>query len=176
MEPVRLVDLVIAIGTAAMPVVTIVGFVFIYFQIRDAERAIQTQARSQVYGLSLSLYELLISHPEFREYLYDGKALPTNGRARAKVFIACEMFCDFFEFILAEGKMLGADVHLAWANMMRRIVKTSPAVCAFVDERREQYTSAFLEIYDDCRETSREAKKRRRRRPRRRAAARKRRR
>ena len=136
------------LATIVAPIITLLGFGFILLQIRGSIRATQADAKAQIYGLGLRLHEIMITYPELRQYIYDDTAPPETGDLRARVFVACEMYCDFFEYVIAEGDIVGEDVRQAWISMMRTIVRRSPSVRAFVADHRNQYTSEFLAIFD----------------------------
>lgn len=136
------------LGEILTPIFTLLGFVFVFLQIRGSTRATQAQAKAQIYGLGLRLHENTLTYPELRKFIYESAPVPEAGELRARVLVACEMYCDFFEYVLAEGDIIGEHVRQAWINMMRTLVRQSPAIRAFITENRNQYTSEFLAIFD----------------------------
>ena len=139
-----------ALGVIAMPVVTLLGFAFLYFQIKTASKTIESQATAEIYGLGMRLYEMVVAYPELRRHLYEQSEVPNDSADRDRLLIACEMYCDFFEYVIAESAVIGDDVRGAWIAMMREMVAQSPSLRKFVDERRDQYTKSFLRIFDQA--------------------------
>jgi hypothetical protein len=144
-------EILSTLGSIVMPVVTLVGFAFLYFQIKAASRAIESQATSQIYSLGMRMYEMIIAHPELRQHLYETCEAPNDPAEKDRVLMVCEMYCDFFEYVIAEGRTISSDVRGAWIAMMKEMVGRSLVLRTFIDERRPQYTKPFLGIFDQAR-------------------------
>jgi hypothetical protein len=143
-------DILSALGSIAMPVVTLFGFAFLYVQIKAASQTIESQATAQIYGLGMRMYEMIVAHPELRRHLYETNEVPNDPAEKDRLLMACEMYCDFFEYVIAEGRTIGGDVRGAWIAMMKEMVGRSLALRIFIDERRSQYTKPFLGIFDQA--------------------------
>lgn len=95
---------------------------------------------------------MVIANPEMCAYLYEGKETPTDKTERARVFVACEMICDFYEYILTQEKAIDKTICLLWISAIRTAFRRSPAMRQFIHERRNEYTDEFLKIFEESRD------------------------
>src|SRR5882762_6584645 len=52
-------------------IVTILGFSFLYSQIRQARQSLNGSTHAAVYGQQHAIHQYFMDHPEFRKYFYD---------------------------------------------------------------------------------------------------------
>lgn len=128
--------------------VNLAGFALLAQQLKHNRTTLAGSIHTGVYNMGLEIHKTMIQHPEIRAYFYSGKSLEDSDSERDRVFATCELLCDYFEFIICEQSSMSQDIRDAWLAYMRSLVSTSSAIRAFVDERRQQYTTAFLSVYD----------------------------
>lgn len=147
------------VANVAMPIITTIGFVFLYIQIRGARwaaqnayRAAQNQARAQAYSLGTTVSDILIRNPGIRARILGRTVPPTVDVAalNEQVPATCEMLCDFFEFIYAERDVIGREVHDAWRAYIIGMFKDSEVLRDFFSEHAQIYTKELRNIYEDA--------------------------
>lgn len=143
------------LGTAAGVIVSLLGFLFVTRQMRYTRQAIIMQTQAQIYNMGLEAYRVLIEHPDLGRYFNDGEPAPGAGPERHKAFAAFELFCDYFEYIIIEQQDVSADVRASWMRYMEKLFQRSPAIREYVESRRDQYTPAFLDVFDKATRTVR---------------------
>jgi hypothetical protein len=141
-------DWIQAWGTVAAALITLIGFGFVGWQIRQQRLTLENQTRWEVYQLSFALYKMLVDAPELRKYFYDKVPMPPESEARDRVMAAAELFLDYFENIWLSKKerTLDADTWAVWRDYMQYLHTQSPALKEFIAVHSARYNRDFRSI------------------------------
>jgi hypothetical protein len=144
------------LGTWAAPTVAALGFLLIRNQLHGERESLETQTSWQVYGVSSTILQTFIAHPECRPYFYDDKPMPTEEPLRSKVLGIVELVCDLMENIIFNRHALDDETYRVWVLYMQGLFNRSPTMRAFLDHGSEGYRYS-TELLTLLHEGSREA-------------------
>lgn len=125
-----------AVADVSMVVVTIVGFVFIYKQIRSA-------SAEHLYSRMHDIHKIFLTYPELHKCLYDPEP-PSVENYTEEQMIMGEMMADFFQQVFLELNHLPSKTADGWRSYMKDVLNESPALKNFVKSRERWYTSDFV--------------------------------
>lgn len=142
-----LYDLLTLIANWLGPVVTVLGFIFIWVQLKNQRRSLESQTSWQVYGLGSQVLAMFVQFPELRPYFHGGQIqLPDEEPMRSRVLAAIEVFCDHLENIVARRDDMDAGTYEVWESYMRKLHKRSPVLRDFLDQEADRYSHDFLRL------------------------------
>lgn len=120
-------------------VVTVVGFIFVWRQIRDQKQALETQTSWTMYEASLAVLNTFVENPELRPFFYEKQSLPEEGLMRHKVLAAAEVVADHLENIVSSGECgaIDVDTYYVWVKYMWLIGLRSEVMQEFLMDTRE---------------------------------------
>ncbi|CAA6603745.1 hypothetical protein MTBLM1_120052 [Rhodospirillaceae bacterium LM-1] len=141
-------ELLNTIGTWLGPIITAVGFVFVWNQLKRERVSLETQTAWQVYGLSLNIQTLFIDNPELRPYFHDEAPMPVAEPERSKVLAMAEIICDHLESLVLSKEAMDIDVMNVWVPYMHGLYRKSPAIRDFLRHENEgyRYAKEFTDI------------------------------
>lgn len=139
-------DVLQGIGTLASAIISLFGFAFIYWQIRQTNDGIEKQNHASIYNMGFELFKIFVEHQELRPYFYDGKNLEKNDDNFQKVMAIAELHADFFEYIILEQYSIDREMKLTMIKYMKRLFKSSDALRKFLTEYSDCYNSEFLHV------------------------------
>ena len=132
-------------------IASIVGFVVIIYQIRQLQRAIQSDTHNKLYTHYLEVTKLLLQKPQLRPYFYGGKVLdktvPDQADIRQEIEVMCEVFLSLFEHAVVQKNNLPGD---SWQNCWKAYVleryKNSPVLVTFFTANQAWYAKTLLDL------------------------------
>ena len=143
-------NLLLAIGAIATPIISIIGFIFIFQQINQTNKSLKTQIHSSIYKLVFDVNGIFIDHPELRPYFYESLPIKQGDNDYNKVMNASELLLDFFEYVIVEEAHMDDKIVAGWKVYMKKMFLKSPSLKLFLDENKDQYNKTFLSfIYID---------------------------
>jgi len=132
-------------------VVTVAGFFFVYYQIKQINRAGRASTHASIFSHSLELTRLMLDHPEVRPYLYDGKDIAEGDPAYNQVMLACEMLADFYEHVSLQRENLPKQSLDCWDKAMARRYLKNPVLEKYVEENGDVYARDLSEAIENGR-------------------------
>jgi hypothetical protein len=85
----------------AQLVATVIGFVFVVFQLRELQRATQGDTHADLYGQYMEMGKLFLRKPHLRPYFYDSAEIdvtaPNSARIKQEVAMMCELITTLLE-------------------------------------------------------------------------------
>lgn len=76
-------------------IVSIIGFVFVVYQLRQNRLAMEENVHAQVYNIGHNVYATLSNNSEIYPYFYSSIGIPDDDELRSQVYITAEMLADF---------------------------------------------------------------------------------
>lgn len=148
--------------TSAMA--TIVGFLFLGYQLRREQLVLEVQTSAEVYGSGIEVLKLFVEQDDLRPYFYDCKPFPeksANDGLWNRVMTACEIMCDQFESFYSSQNSLDNEVSSIWLRYMCGIYLTSPSLRYFLVQEGYRYDGDFIGVFNcHLHEASSETRKR----------------
>lgn len=141
-------NLLLAIGAIASPIVSVIGFVFIFQQINQTNKSLKTQTHSSIYKLVFDVNCIFIDHPELRPYFFESLTIKQGHNDYNKVMNASELLLDFFEYVIVEQAHMDEKIVTGWKVYMKKMFRKSPSLKLFLDENKDQYNRTFLSLID----------------------------
>jgi hypothetical protein len=147
-----------AIGNAGdwtSALATILGFFFLWKQIKREREVLEVQTNAQVYETGIDVLKLFVEkESNLRPYFYDCIPVPeissleSNDHTWDRVMSACEIMCDQWENIYSSQKVMSREISSIWISYMRGIYLTSPSLRHFLIQEGYRYDSEFIEIFN----------------------------
>ncbi|MCA0236525.1 MAG: GNAT family N-acetyltransferase [Bacteroidetes bacterium] len=144
MEP-TWTDIGSAVGQIASAIISLVGFIFVYLQIRQTNENLRQSNHTAIYSINTELYKFFAENSTLRPFFHDG-VMPTE-KDMNKVLSVSELFADFFEFILVERDSLAPEIRQPWLNYMKKIFANSPGFRIFIHKNKDQYCEELLNLF-----------------------------
>jgi hypothetical protein len=135
-------DMAQGIGSIAGALISLVGFYFVYKQIKQTNDNLRQSNHTAIYSINTDLYKFMAENSHLRPYFYDGKK--PDDEHKNGVFSLSELLADFFEFILIEENSLSEEIRKPWANYRKMIYQKSPGFRRFLHENIEQYSDKMI--------------------------------
>jgi len=135
-----------SIAAIVTALVTAVGFAFLYSQVAQAKRTLNSMTHAAIYSQEQSINELFVAHPEYRDYFYGSRECPPDDPARSALLSITDMIADFFEHIVQQRAHLPAGIWPAWVGYMRAIYATSPLLRSQLSKNRDWYDGELLDL------------------------------
>jgi hypothetical protein len=145
-ETVKWTDILQAIGTLAGAIISIVGFLLLWRQIKLTNETLKQNNQTSIYTISAEIYKYLADNSHLRPYFHENKKLEENDPNTQQLLVFCEVLADFFEFVIVKKSTLDRNFIEPWEFYMRKIYKNSPVFRKYIEESGEQYTEPLKKI------------------------------
>jgi len=133
-----------AYSSIATLIVTLLGFAFLYSQIKQARQSLNGSTHAAVYGQQHAIHQYFIDHSEFRKYFYDN--VNCDDQNRGTLLPVAEMFADFFEHLSQQQSNLPASIWPAWVRYMRNVYQNSPILREHFERNGLWYDTGFVDM------------------------------
>lgn len=133
-------------------IVSLLGFLFIGYQIGQAKAELHANTHERLLDHNLEVLTLIASHPDTRPYFYDDVRLsdspsfPDDIRTRNQVLTICEIFTDLFEHVALQRDNMPADVVATWTEYAQSMYEDSYELRHFLKENQNWYHESLHEI------------------------------
>ena len=117
-----------AIASAVGTLISALGVIFIFFQVRHFKRQITGSACAALYDQMLQIDRYFAEHPEMKAYIYSEKPIKSGDSTYHAVSSIAEMMVDLMEHLLVQKENLPPSVYLAWLNYMGHLYDHSPII------------------------------------------------
>lgn len=126
-----------AVGTLLAVLVGIVGFIFVWEQIRNLRLELQCEANGKIYAEHTEIMKIFVDKPHLRQYFFENAEIEQGSTDYDAVHAIAHMVCCYFEHVLLQLDNVPEFVRQGWVDYARFIYHLSPATRAcFVDYRR----------------------------------------
>lgn len=139
-------DILQGIGTFGAFLTTIVGFLFLYFQVRQIERSIRSTIDQTLYEHNARIMEFLTNHPEMRKYFYDGVDIVATDPQYSQVLSVAEILACFMELVAMHRKDIRPDIMRRWIYYIREVCSTSPILRRHISDHSTWYAQELHDI------------------------------
>ncbi|MDI1255442.1 MAG: hypothetical protein PSV16_05015 [Flavobacterium sp.] len=146
MEP-SWTDIGSAVGQLASAFISLVGFYFVWTQIKQTNKNLRQSNHTAIYSINTEIYKFFAEHSELRPYFHEEKPLTKDDENRNKVFSLSELLADFFEYILVEKDSLAPEIKEPWRNYIKKIYVKSSAFREFIHTSKDQYSNELLSVF-----------------------------
>jgi hypothetical protein len=146
-------DWLTAYGTVGLVGCTVIGFLFVWLQLRRVKQTIQADAQDSLYGRYQGLLALLADRPYLYSYLYEKKWPVVSGsdhpHLRAELALACEAILGLLEHAaLFEEDVPDAAFGECWRPYADARMEESVALQKFYERNRHIYAAALRRYLD----------------------------
>lgn len=128
--------------------ITLFGFLFVYFQVRNAKRYLNGFTHATVYTQQHTINQLFLDHPDLRKYFYENVECSIANTDRPEVLPLAEMIADFFEHLAQQQANLPHGIWPAWVRYMRHVYENSPILREHFENNNSWYDENFIEFID----------------------------
>lgn len=125
-------------------IVSIIGFVFVVYQLRQNRLAMEENVHAQVYNIGHNVYATLSNNSEIYPYFYSSIGIPDDDELRSQVYITAEMLADFFEYIIHGRDVMAESLRVGWIVYMQKMYQRSLCFREYVHNNQESYSGKFI--------------------------------
>lgn len=127
-------------------IVTFVGFLLIWRQIKQVDSSARGQTHSYLYTHQDSITHFFIDNPNLRPFFYDNKDLSGTESEIITLRAATEMVADFSEHIYLQLPNLPVDIREGWEFYMKTLYNRSPMLRIHFEVNGDWYSEEFIKI------------------------------
>ena len=134
-----------ALGTWAQVILVLISFGFVWYQIRELRRSLESSASHSIYQMMVDIDKFFAEKPQLRGYFYRGKGI--NGLdedARDQVFATAEMITDWFYHAYQQRSNMPAETSKGYRNYMQSLYANSAALREYIAEHQDWYPKGFV--------------------------------
>ena len=135
----EIVQLIVNLIAAPTALITII---FLIMQARQLDQTLRSQVYQGLIDNSLKIDQLLIEHPEFRKYIYEGEAVNENTPEIEKLMSLMEFVVDIVDNLGAQERYIPKSLVGGWRAYAQDVMR-SPAASYFLQKHGHWYTSGM---------------------------------
>lgn len=126
--------------------ISLVGFGFIIYQIRQVNKSIRNSTMNTIHSRAFENMKILFENPEIRPYFYEGKKYKKNDKVDyQKILIFAEFVADYFQQILLQSDTMNKESQKKWNFFIQDIICNSPELQKHLFKNKEWYTKEIIE-------------------------------
>lgn len=134
--------------TLAYVIVTLVGFLLLWRQIKQVDLSARGETYGDLYTHQHEITCFFIDNPNLRPFFYENKEVNNTDPEFANVRAVTEMVADFSEHVFIQLSNLPEGIRDGWKFYIQDIYKNSPALrIHFEDENNGRwYSEEFKQL------------------------------
>ncbi len=121
-------SIVQAVCAIAGVLVGILGFIFVWIQIRGLTQALNSEAHSKCYTEDFEIVKLFVDNPHLRPYFYDNVEVQPGSPDEASVKTIAELWVCHLEHVWLQLEYLPKKIRKSWADYAHYLYRYSPAI------------------------------------------------
>jgi hypothetical protein len=134
--------------------VSIVGFGFVWYQVRQLSKAVAGDAYASLYEQYVDMGKLFLERPHLRPFFYENlpvdDKVPGGQKTLAEVEILSELMTGLLEHAALQRNSMPKKIYKeCWQEFTKDRFK-SPALTAFWKKNKGWYASEFRHVVDGC--------------------------
>lgn len=131
-------------------IVSIVGFLFVYKQIKQVNSSIKSNTHSSIATNSFECSRFLFENIELYKYFYQNIEPDKNSKDYDKAYLFSEIIMDHFQFIFLERENMDKEIFEKWKLYMKGLYSTSPILKLYLTENRSTYDSGTAQLLENA--------------------------
>ena len=143
-------NLLSGIISIAALLVTIVGLVAVYVQIKKIRETLWSNTHSKLCDQSFELLRFFSENPKTYDYFYNRKILEPYETDKIFILYATEALANFMEHLILQKENLPEKQWEVWKRFIYTTFKSSIIIRVFIQDHREWYSNDLLAIADEC--------------------------
>lgn len=140
-------DIGSAVGQLASAFISLVGFYFVFKQIKQTNKNLRQSNHTAIYSINTEIYKFFAEHSDLRPYFHEGKPLAPDDVNRNRVLSLSELLADFFEYVLVEKDSLAPEIREPWKNYIKNIYVNSSAFRGYIHANTAMYSAELLSVF-----------------------------
>ncbi len=134
-----------ALGTWAQVILVMVSFGFVWYQIREVRRSLESSASSSIYQMMIDIDKFFVEKPHLRGYFYrDERIEQSDTKTKDEVCAAAEMITDWFYHAYQQRSSMPPEILQGYRNYMQSLYANSAALREYVTEHHDWYPAGFI--------------------------------
>ena len=135
--------------------VSIIGFGFVWYQVRQLGKAVAGDAYTSLYEQYVEVGKLFLERPHMRPYFYNDRAVDERARDGEKILAEVEIVSELMTGLLEHAALQRHSMprkiyEECWQAYTKERFEKSPALRAFWEKNKGWYAKKFHEVADDC--------------------------
>jgi hypothetical protein len=125
-------------------IVTLIGFVLLWRQIKRVDLSARGQTHSYLYTHQDSITRFFIDRPNLRPFFYDNVEVSNTESDYVTIKAVTEMVADFAEHIYLQLPNLPKDIREGWEFYMKNLYNRSPILRTHFRDNGDWYSEDFI--------------------------------
>lgn len=150
METIKWTDSLQAICACGSLIVTVLGFVFVLYQLKQVDRTIRGETNASLCQQSIEVLNAMMSKKDCYPYFYDGKELAEDSPNRVEILILTEMVVNYLDLVALQKDNLPENVWARWRNFILDTVSFSPVVKQHLKKYHNWYSDELNQIINQA--------------------------
>lgn len=127
-------------------IITLVGFVFVAYQLFLLRRSIRSSTYQNVYQMMINIDNFFIENPDLKPYFYEGQIMEEReGLNYTKLLSVAEMLIDYFDNVYHQKDCMPRRTFEGFSEFMKDMYRSSPVLQEFLSQRKHWYPQKFIE-------------------------------
>ena len=144
----NLINILTALATIGSFLVTAIGLIAVYVQIKKLRESIWGNTHSKLCDQSFELIKFLSEKPQTYDYFYNGKVLEEGSKDQVYVLYATEALANFLEHLVLQKSNLPDRQWEVWYRFICSTYTGSEVLRQFLHTHRDWYSSELLSLTD----------------------------
>lgn len=120
-----------------------VGLPFLFAQLRDLKRSVQSSAHAALYAQGADVRAHLIEYPHLRKYFFDGAEIAREHEDYDRVVTIAELFLNHLEHIAVLGDSFGQENRPGLDRFCTVALQRSPILRTHLEQNRSSYSDSL---------------------------------
>jgi hypothetical protein len=149
MEPAKWTDIMQALATLGVLLVTLAGFLFVIRQVRQIERTIRKDTNTSLCAQSIEILKEMAKCPQCYPCCYENAPLPEDEKVRVEVLCICEMIANYLDNVALQHDNLPQPVWERWRSFIRDTLAGSQVIQEHFRKFRNWYSPELIAYIDE---------------------------
>ena len=136
-------DIIQAICSILGVVIMLIGFIFVFIQIKQLNNSIISNTNNYVYTRANEFLNFITTH-KLKPYFYENKKYESDEK-KQEIYTACELASCWFEFVFLEKGNYRKGIFKKWLNSISSIYKSSPILRIYLEQKKDWYSDEMIE-------------------------------
>lgn len=138
-------DVLQGIGSIASAIISLLGFIFIYMQIKQAKHAVVKQNNASVYNLGVNLNTVIFENSELMPFVDGETEMLSTDPNYPKLTTLVEMMADYYEYIICERNSIDTKITEGWVTYLRDNIRNRKMLREYILARKKYYSKEFID-------------------------------
>ncbi|HRH85115.1 MAG TPA: hypothetical protein PK210_12830 [Bacteroidia bacterium] len=139
-------QIVQAISSIVVAGTSVIGFVFLIFQLRQISTSIKSQNHAAIYQTSVELNKILLDNPKYIPYFFENKEMDEDDQDFKKLQLAATIATDFYEYVFTEKNNMDINMRNSWIEYIQEAYANCVYIRLHINQNKSVLNPEFVHI------------------------------